>query len=42
MCRRYDLSALAGFTWVLSLVAAAVGNRAERNLGVAEQTIRQL
>ena len=40
--QRYDIAALAGFTWVLSLVAAAFGHRAAECLVTAERTIRSL
>ena len=37
---RYDVAALAGFTWVLSLFAAALGHRAAEYLITIERTIR--
>ena len=37
---RYDIAALAGFTWVLSLLASAFGHRAAEYLGAMERTIR--
>jgi hypothetical protein len=36
---RYDIAALAGFTWVLSLVAASFGHRAAEYLVTVERTI---
>jgi hypothetical protein len=36
--QRYDVAALAGFTWVLSLFAAALGHRAVEYLGMAERS----
>lgn len=39
---RYDIAALAAFTWVLSLVAAAFGGRATKCLVTAENTIESL
>ena len=41
MYHRYDITALAAFTWVLSLLATAFGHRAEKYLGIAEYNIRQ-
>lgn len=38
---RYDITALAAFTWVLSLLAAAFGQRAEKYLGTVEYAVRQ-
>ena len=38
--QRYDIAALAGFTWVLSLFAAAFGHRAVEYLGAEERTNR--
>ena len=37
---RFDIAALAAFTWVLSLVAAALGHSAANYLGSVERTIR--
>jgi hypothetical protein len=39
---RYDVAALGGFTWMLSLVAAAVGIRATKYLATAERTMDTL
>ena len=36
--RRYDIVALAGFTWVLSLLASAFGHRAAQYLVNVERT----
>lgn len=36
---RFDVAALAAFTWVLSLLAAAFGHRADAYLGTAEQSL---
>lgn len=36
---RFDIAALAGFTWILSLVVAAFGNRAAQYLASIERTI---
>jgi hypothetical protein len=36
---RYDIAALAGFTWVLSLLVAAFGHRAAEYLVAVERTI---
>lgn len=36
---RYDITALAGFTWISSLVVAAFGKRAAENLASIERTI---
>ena len=36
--RRYDIAALAGFTWVLSLLASAFGHRAAEYLANVERT----
>lgn|GEM_PF-1504300 len=36
----YELAALAGFTWVLSLLVAAFGSRAARHLTTVEQSLR--
>jgi hypothetical protein len=38
----FELAALAGFTWVLALVGAAIGRRAIDYLNNAEQTIRSV
>jgi len=35
---RYDVAAVAGFTWVLSLLAAALGHRAAEHLVNMERT----
>ena len=35
---RYDVAALAGFTWVLSLLASAFGQRAAKYLVNVERT----
>lgn len=35
---RYDIAALAGFTWVLSLLAASLGHRAAKYLLNVERT----
>lgn len=37
---RYELAALAGFTWILSLVAAAIGRRVVEYLSTVENSIR--
>lgn len=39
---RYDVALLAGFTWLLSLVATAVGMRATKYLMTAERTMNSL
>lgn len=39
MRTRYDIAALAAFTWILSLVATAVGHRAQKYLGTVEHKI---
>lgn len=36
---RFDIAALAGFTWALSLVVAAFGNRAAQYLASIERTM---
>ena len=41
MYHRYDITALAAFTWVLAILAAVCGNRAEKYLGTAEYSVRQ-
>ena len=37
---RYDIAALAGFTWALSLLVASFGHRAAECLTTVERTIR--
>ena len=39
--QRYDVAAVAGFTWILSLFAAAFGHRAVEYLGAEERAQRQ-
>jgi len=39
---RFDIAALAGFTWAMSLIATAIARRAAASLGESSEARREL